>query len=79
MADILSGLDVKAAAAALIGAAALIAVVGFTKWGRKKSLVSSVKLLERHFCVAPSPAGCMCFDNYFILLFFGCFMWMGCC
>ncbi|ACA12045.1 hypothetical protein [Xylella fastidiosa] len=36
MADILSGLDVKAAAAALIGAAALIAVVGFTKWGAKK-------------------------------------------
>ncbi len=50
MADILSGLDVKAAAAALIGAAALIAVVGFTKWGAKKVwLVSSVKLLERHF------------------------------
>ncbi|MDC6413601.1 capsid protein [Xylella fastidiosa] len=36
MADILSGLDVKSAAAALIGAAALIAVVGFTKWGAKK-------------------------------------------
>ncbi|AIC11451.1 hypothetical protein [Xylella fastidiosa] len=36
MSDILSGLDVKAAVAALIGAASLIALVGFTKWGAKK-------------------------------------------
>lgn len=36
MGDILSGLDTGAAVAAMIAAAALIAVVGFTKWGSKK-------------------------------------------
>ncbi|KQH72876.1 capsid protein [Xylella fastidiosa subsp. sandyi] len=36
MGDILSGLDVKSAAAALIAASALIALVGFTKWAAKK-------------------------------------------
>lgn len=36
MANILSGLDTADAAAAMIGAAALIALVGFTKWAAKK-------------------------------------------
>lgn len=36
MGEILSGLSVLEAVAALISAASLIALVGFTKWGAKK-------------------------------------------
>ncbi|WP_349809757.1 capsid protein [Xanthomonas hortorum pv. hederae] len=36
MGDILSGLSGAEAAAALIGAGAIIALVGFTGWGVKK-------------------------------------------
>ncbi|MFA0925010.1 capsid protein [Xanthomonas fragariae] len=36
MGDILSGLSAAEAVTAVIGAAALIALVGFTKWGAKK-------------------------------------------
>jgi len=36
MGEILSGLATTDAVAAMIGAAALIALVGFTKWGAKK-------------------------------------------
>ena len=36
MGEILSGLDATVAAAAIIGAATIIALVGFTKWAAKK-------------------------------------------
>ncbi|MCC8619756.1 capsid protein [Xanthomonas vesicatoria] len=36
MGDILSGLSAADAIPALIGAATIIALVGFTKWGAKK-------------------------------------------
>jgi hypothetical protein len=36
MGEILSGLSTGDAVTAMIGAAALIALVGFTKWGAKK-------------------------------------------
>ncbi|HHW4679733.1 MAG TPA: capsid protein [Xylella sp.] len=36
MGDILSGLSTNDAVAAIVGAAALIAAVGFAKWGAKK-------------------------------------------
>jgi len=36
MGEILTGLGVDDAVSALIGGAALIALVGFTKWGAKK-------------------------------------------
>ncbi|HHW4679734.1 MAG TPA: capsid protein [Xylella sp.] len=36
MGDILSSLSSKDAVAAIVGAAALIAAVGFAKWGAKK-------------------------------------------
>lgn len=36
MGDILTGLSTTEAVAAIVGAAALIAAVGFAKWGAKK-------------------------------------------
>jgi hypothetical protein len=34
--DILTGLDATTATAAILGAAAILALVGFAKWGAKK-------------------------------------------